>query len=219
MIKDVTVVPLSSKIEAEKALQQPRASAQKDSEADSDSEASDTESLNYDSLDEQAETPKDSASPTRVSHTRTPSTIAQDVIGRRGVYAKVASQWFTKSGWSQSKGKTQEKLAKDMSAKAMTNEEQLNETRLNEDLPAEQASTEAPPSPQEMRQKQETEGSPSTSFPLMPRLLRATKSLLNSTSFYFSYDIDITRRFSTPNAPWSQPPTKDSMDPLVCHRP
>lgn len=50
---------------------------------------------------------------------------------------------------------------------------------------------------------------------IMPKLLKYTKMMLGSRSFYFSYEYDITRRFSIVETQPSQIPLFSQVDPLV----
>ena len=52
---------------------------------------------------------------------------------------------------------------------------------------------------------------------LLPKLLRTTRMLLASQSFFFSYDLDITRRIDNQSSKGSELPLHQSVDPLVSH--
>ncbi len=52
---------------------------------------------------------------------------------------------------------------------------------------------------------------------LLPKLLRTTRLLLGSRSFFFSYDLDITRRLGNQGSRTSELPLYKSVDPLVSH--
>lgn len=58
----------------------------------------------------------------------------------------------------------------------------------------------------------DTDSSAQVANPLLPKFLRTTRMLLTSRSFFFAYDIDITRRLGTGNA--SQLPLHKSVDKL-----
>lgn len=51
----------------------------------------------------------------------------------------------------------------------------------------------------------------------LPKLLRTTRILLCSRSFFFSYDYDITKRLGFSENTKSDIPFQKSVDPLVCH--
>ena len=52
---------------------------------------------------------------------------------------------------------------------------------------------------------------------LLPKLLRTTRVLLTSNSFFYSYDMDITRRLGSTSTKASDLPLYKSVDPLVSH--
>lgn len=117
------------------------------------------------------------------------STVAQDVMTRRGSYGRFAQRWFSKSGWMQEQKRTMglsnsEEAIADPDSKAGKHES----TSEAAGVPVEDAEQEnlAPPS-------------------LLPKLLRTTQILFGtSKSFFFSYDYDITRRLSNQKYPTTQ---------------
>lgn len=120
------------------------------------------------------------------------SSIARDVIGRRGSYGRFAQRWFSRTGW------------------AMDQKRQMGLTDA--------APTEAPSTAAAATTGVGTGGEVSTSDGtdnsrfgsaideeesrppaggLLPKLLRTTQILFGSSrSFFFSYDYDITRRLA-----------------------
>jgi hypothetical protein len=56
-----------------------------------------------------------------------------------------------------------------------------------------------------------------TTLPLLPNLLRSTRLILSSRSFYFSYDFNITRRMGDPRMLDAKPLVHEDIDPLVCN--
>lgn len=54
-----------------------------------------------------------------------------------------------------------------------------------------------------------------TANALVPKLLRTTRMLLSSRSFFYSYDLDITRRLGGENMRNAELPLSKSVDPLV----
>ena len=63
----------------------------------------------------------------------------------------------------------------------------------------------------------EAPGSRNNANSLLPKLLRTTRVLLTSHSFFYSYDMDITRRSGTGSAKSSDLPLYKSADPLVSY--
>jgi SacI homology domain len=59
-------------------------------------------------------------------------------------------------------------------------------------------------------------GEKDTTVPLLPKLLRSTRLILSSRSFYFSYDFNITRRMGDPRILNAKPLGYEDIDPLVC---
>lgn len=99
------------------------------------------------------------------------SSIAEDVIRRRGSYGRFAQSWFSQSGWTMDQRRTMGmSIAAANSGSAVADDSATN-SRLAEDA-----------------------GAPPPVSSLLPKLLRTVKFLFGSSrSFYFSYDVDITR--------------------------
>ena len=62
------------------------------------------------------------------------------------------------------------------------------------------------------------EGTPEIALSLLPKLLRTLVLMLCSRSFYFSYDLDITRRLGTQLGRSKDLPLHKAIDPLVLSR-
>ncbi|OAA57704.1 SacI domain protein [Cordyceps fumosorosea ARSEF 2679] len=101
------------------------------------------------------------------------SSIAEDVIRRKGSYGRFAQRWFSGKGWTVDKRRS---LGLSDAANNLTLPETAGEPRkvpVDDEDPQRPATT------------------------LLPKLLRAMYLLFaKSQSFYFSYDMDITGRLS-----------------------
>lgn len=162
--------------------------------------------------------------PTKGKQLQRDTSVAQDVMARKGFYGRFTNKWFSKGGWTadsrRSEGTTSEEdLTKTpkyeqaepapvrdegASAKVASKEaEGLNErdgAELSNEPPAEIADVEPPPGEE---------------VPLLPKLLTVAKFFFSSKSFYFSYDYDLSRDISKQAASISSVPLFKSFDPLV----
>ncbi|XWW95864.1 hypothetical protein V2A60_003832 [Cordyceps javanica] len=108
------------------------------------------------------------------------SSVAEDVIRRKGSYGRFAQRWFSGRGWTVDQRRT---LG-------------LSDTSNNPKSP------ETAGEPRKLPVNEDDAERPATA--LLPKLLRAMYLFFGkSQSFYFSYDIDITRRLSD-KAPTAQ---------------
>lgn len=112
------------------------------------------------------------------------SSVAEDVIRRRGSYGRFAQRWFSRSGWT------------------------LDQKR---NMGLSNAKAQEPPAkllPETQEVSSEQDPNHHQSEPeLLPKLLRTVQVLFGSSrSFYFSYDFDITRSLSNR----TQPPNPDA---------
>ena len=202
MIKEVSIFPLSSQADAEKAIVQANENAAKVRTTESDSDTSGDESDGYSSLEEREDQDETPSEVKKSSHSNSRSSIAEDVIGRKGQYGRFATQWFSRAGWSQERKRTLGMSSEEvdhLENSAHSDETEEGKVRTSEETIA--------------RPQSEVQTTTST-FDLMPKLLKTTKALFNSKSFFFSYDINITRRLGANSTLWSKPPTRETVDPL-----
>ena len=217
VVTDVALLPLSSQQEAEKGIT--AASSQRDdadSEPDSDDDAGSTidESHDANSVTDPLETtslPEDAGIDTASNRT----SIAEDVFTRRGQYGKFASQWLSKKGWgipgvgaaaSSTTPKATQPASEPSKAPPATSE---NIGDRSPELPE----------PEQASERQSQDGTApvqtASPLPLLPKLLRSTRLILSSRSFYFAYEFDITKRLGDPSTLPVKPMAPEEVDPLV----
>lgn len=98
------------------------------------------------------------------------STVAEDIIRRRGSFGRFAQRWFSKKGWVLNQKRSMGLSRSTLEPFPSTGDSRAKPTRSSED------SLEA------------------TASAYLPRLLHTTRVLFGSSrSFFFSYDFDITR--------------------------
>lgn len=110
------------------------------------------------------------------------SSVAQDVIGRKGSYGRFAQRWFSRSGWAMDQKRTMGLTADDGPAGGKGD-------AASKGVPTKFSVPDGP------------DGS-AAAISLLPKLLRTTQILFGSSkTFYFAYDHDITRSMANPNPP------------------
>ncbi|KAK1754478.1 Phosphatidylinositide phosphatase SAC2 [Echria macrotheca] len=193
VVTEVALTPCSSQKDASEAIAKTAAALTaraNDQAADDEDSGDDTapESRNSgdDAVDEATdlEETDTSAKPTSSSATRT--SIAEDVISRRGSYGRFAQRWFSKAGWTQDQkrnmGLSPEQSIVD-SDESGDGKETAGAVPKKIPIPEEAAGSEA-------------------ARALLPRLLRSTQILFGtSRTFYYSYDYDITRNLASGRTP------------------
>ena len=238
-ITGVSLVPLSSQVDAAKAISHTLESLQSESDKQIDLPADDSDTSDEnDELAEHDATWKcgdfdlPPSEQSTVISSRTPQvkpevtrTVAKDVIGRKGHYGRFAERWFSQKGWS-----TESRKVLGLSTD--------DDGRIrSSDMPVTKAKETPNPSPAAERKSRDQTaqtGDDEESLEkssdvqearaptrgdvvntLLPKLLRTTKLLLASGSFFFSYDCDITRRLGSYEGGKSGMPLHCSVDPLV----
>ncbi|EAS32047.3 SacI domain-containing protein [Coccidioides immitis RS] len=212
IITGVAVIPLSSQTDASKAIVHAQRSLKTESAFGADgtsdnetdqSEAPDQEDINPDSLPPPLDREKQIPSVQPNSH------IAEDVIKKRGRYRRFASQWFFEKLWQGENKPSRDvefRNLSDPSARGRNhNDPQMHDAMELEEFDSSGRKLVPSPRPDESEER---------AHELMPKFLRYTKMFFGSRSFYFSYDYDITRRFSFQDPQVSRLPLSTRADPL-----
>ncbi|KIV87043.1 hypothetical protein PV11_02614 [Exophiala sideris] len=215
VIRDVALVPLSSQSEAETAITSAIASRGPAASADdSDSDLSETgEDDEATSKDAEPDTP---SSDTPIEHGLTQhnnsssTSIVKNVIANRGQYARFASQWFSKQGWG---GAKPENKSSGRSAREQSSEATQSSTKGDAAAAANSADLQG--EGHEEAQTAETQQilASNSVRDALPRIVKTTRMILTSGSFFFSYDFDLTRRLALLGGS-AKPPSVESLDPL-----
>ncbi|RDA89961.1 hypothetical protein CP533_6676 [Ophiocordyceps camponoti-saundersi (nom. inval.)] len=168
VVTDVAVTPCTSQSEATESIRKTARSLQTQSpESRSEAGGSSDEEVPDDAV---TESDDDSAKPDAKR-----SSVAEDVIRRRGSYGRFAQSWFSKSGWTMDQRRVMG-MSVPSADPAPDPTVQETSTEATPALPAEDSEIECPVST------------------LLPKLLRTVKVVFGSSrSFYFSYDVDVTR--------------------------
>ncbi|KAF3481138.1 uncharacterized protein GIQ15_03897 [Arthroderma uncinatum] len=188
VITGVSIIPLSCQAEASKAISQaqralensPDAYELSDSESDNSEDFLADEHNNFDAIcpDGDLYPPVDEPS--------NETSIAEDVIKKRGRYGRFTAEWFARKGWG-SIGLSDSRRRSPISSNDGSTHAESMELKI---LGAGAADG------QDTKDTSETAAiADARTHDLMPKLLRYTKMMFGSRSFYYSYDHDITRRF------------------------
>ena len=241
----MAVIPLSSQSDAAKAIEHAKQSSKDDKNLESNESQPNIDSSTESEVEDQDLST--AASPDPESYHYSPveepsgdgSTVAEDVIEKKGLYGRFAKQWFSRQGWVREK-----RMAQGMSRKEPDDaayywgpgsyDSQRSDMLELDDFSIARRRSSTVGSAQGGKGNGDGDGdvtkaasspSPSSSPPvesdtrtyeLMPKFLRYTKMMFSSRSFYFSYDHDITRRFgATEDQPSPSIPLFRRADPLV----
>ncbi|PVH74139.1 hypothetical protein DL98DRAFT_658971 [Cadophora sp. DSE1049] len=201
-ITDVALTPLSSKTEAERSIANTQAFLHRTDEdhtldeSDTDGEEAGLSARFSDDVEDN-NMPSSSAT-TSQSHRRTTS-VAEDVIARKGGYGRFAQKWFSKKGWTADQRRNL----------GMTSAES-NIASLDVPNPADLRANPAEVLVPDARSRDSIDVVES----LLPKILRTTQILFGSSqSFFFSYDYDLTRSFSSRTTSNKNGPLHTRVDP------
>ena len=189
------------------------------------------------------ESPVDLESMKSATNSDTSTSIAKDVIGRKGEYGRLANKWLSGRGWSTEKPRSlgmsnvvndsilaQDASATDTNSGSLTDElvtEEKDKT-LPESISSQNgilSNLDKPSSLEEVMSSSQkvpilrdhqASSNQDAARKLLPKMLRITKVLLCSGSFFFSYDYDISKRLGAWENIKSEIPFHKSVDPLVC---
>ena len=201
-ITDVALTPLSSKTEAERSIANTKALLHRRDgdlsmdESDTDGEEASIPTRISDDVEDDSLPP--SSALTSQPHRRTTS-VAEDVIARKGGYGRFAQKWFSKKGWTADQRRNL----------GMTSAES------NVDSPDVQGPGDLRAKAEDLPNTDEHSGdSMDVVDSLLPKILRTTQILFGSSqSFFFSYDHDLTRSFANRSTSDIDGPLHTRVDP------
>lgn len=217
VITDIALIPLSSRHEADQAISAVHTANLAIAGSD-DFDYSDSED------EKQDEHVTDLPPPTPLEdeglfqqRNASNTSIAEDVARRKAPYGKFASEWFSKKVWGPAK--TQDQQSKSSSEESNLSRDDSNTPTMTTEVASDVNETNSE-TPKETAEKQEIEPKTtavptySSTMSLLPKILRSVKMILSSHSYYFSYDIDLTRRLAVQGGR-PQTPSRDKLDPTV----
>lgn len=181
VVTGVAITPCNTKQEADESIRRTANLLKKQTpnEENEDSDSSDEEIESTHTPIDEVEDAVTEEDKSRPDSSR--SSVAEDVMRRRGSYGRFAQRWFSKSGWTMDQRRSlglSISAAGSPTAPEATNGPAISKIPLDEDM-----SSQNPVSA------------------LLPKLLRTMQVFFGSSrSFYFSYDLDITR--STAQQAW-----------------
>ncbi|KAI1758948.1 SacI homology domain-containing protein [Hypoxylon sp. FL1150] len=130
------------------------------------------------------------------------SSIAEDVIKRRGTYGRFAQSWFSSKGWALDQKRNPGIIETNQAGDSTSNAKKVDTDKELSDT-VKQEKVDPPPAPL-------------AGETLIPKLLRFAHIWLGtSRSFYFSYDLDITRSLAgqSTTSPTATLPLHQTADP------
>ncbi|KAK7722695.1 hypothetical protein SLS57_004900 [Botryosphaeria dothidea] len=235
VITDVALIPLASQSEANNAITQARESLKRhrgsdgsgeDSESESDTETDTDTSSDHLTVDESLpDTPPPEAEKNATAATAPDrrTSVAEDVIGRKGVYGRFAQRWFSRKGWS-AEGRRMQGMSsdEDLAQKPKSKSPPAAPQDAPEAAAATAASPVSPPpsgsdaavKPIEDVTENLPKSSDNTTGTLLPKILKTTKLYFSSRSFFFSHDLDLSRSWSRQTETHSSLPLWKLYDPL-----
>ncbi|KAG5916400.1 hypothetical protein E4U42_007675 [Claviceps africana] len=175
VVTGVAITPCSTKKEADESICRTAISLRKEvsDDVNDNEETSDADSETTGAAVDEVEETVTGGDGVRSTSSR--SSVAEDVMRRRGSYGIFAQRWFSKSGWTMDQRRS---LGLSISAASS---------------PTGPGEEKDEPSASKVSVEEEIQGQ-NRPTELLPKLLRAMQIFFGSSrSFYFSYDIDITR--------------------------
>ncbi|KAF1835142.1 SacI domain-containing protein [Decorospora gaudefroyi] len=229
-ITGVALIPLSSQADADKAIAAARDHLKRrnkapgledeDTDSGSDDAASVTDSLVEDTSTVASEV-KDAVTGQKDSPQRK-TTVAADVIQRKGLYGRFADKWFSRKGWSADNRRMQglsseENLAaknvpQNVDSVVPKSEEHPKRESKPDEIPTDDKNVAESVSPEAIPKALGGEKD-ATTVALLPKILQTTKMYFSAGNFFFSYDYDISHCIAQ-QQPSSSVPLFKQFDPL-----
>jgi hypothetical protein len=151
------------------------------------------------------------------------TSVAEDVIQRKGVYGRFANKWFSRKGWSADNRRLQglsseENLAaknvpQNVDSGVPKEEEEPRSESKPDSIPTDDKNIPESVSPEAIPKALGGEKDAAT-VALLPKVLQTTKMYFSSGNFFFSYDYDISHGIGQ-QQPSSSIALFKQFDPLV----
>ncbi|RKF58174.1 Phosphatidylinositide phosphatase SAC2 [Erysiphe neolycopersici] len=188
VVTGIALTPLASKAEADSSIGKSQSQLSKHTETCDKLDSSDSEEDHDENNNQSVSTGQEvddkediGYSPALISHRRT-SSVAEDVMAKKGGYGRFANKWFSKTGWNLDQRRNMGMTSTEDGSFIKNNELSRVKIESEENKDANIAKNEL------------LENKVGITENTLQKLLRTTQLLLGSSkSFYFSYDLDITR--------------------------
>lgn len=190
----MALTPLNSQAEAKSSIERTKAGLSKSNYDGHGLEESDSEDDEFSAnVSDEVEDETNTASTKALKKT----SVAEDVISKKGGYGRFAQKWFSKKGWAVDQKKN---LGMSVSEPdSQVEPDTITTNMATTTLEADGASNKATDIAENM----------------LPKLLRTSQILFGaSRSYYFSYDHDITRSLANLRGINSELPLHKKVDPL-----
>lgn len=223
-ISEVALIPLSSQEDAQQAITKARDSQQRHSATKDDflSESSDDDDSI--TLPDDASVPDPDPKPvTKIKDKAT--SVASDVIAKKGLYGRFADSWFSKKGWTAEQRRKQGLSSEDDVQRVKSTAKDPAATQDEESSEGQTAPVDATDVGVKSKEEQVVpvevadvvDSSTVPQIPLLPKILTTTKIFFGSRNFFFSYDYDLSRSAANQPSPSSSQNLHRTFDTLVCH--
>ncbi|KAJ5054059.1 uncharacterized protein L3040_000343 [Drepanopeziza brunnea f. sp. 'multigermtubi'] len=205
VITEVAITPLSSKTEAESSIANTHASLLTDDPehvdvSDTDGEEAGQAGNTNDDVEDESLPAGTLSAP--AAHRRRTS-VAEDVMARKGGYGRFAQKWFSKEGWTADQRRNL--------GMTESGPDAAQDKPVHTEVSAQESGLPAP----SKEPSASSQCSVDVTAALLPKLLRTTAMLFGSSqSFFFSYDFDITRSFAARETSGTEAPLHTQVDPL-----
>ncbi|KXT05936.1 hypothetical protein AC578_298 [Pseudocercospora eumusae] len=225
LIRDVALIPLSSRADAQNAISKAQAfqksenahvvTAEPPTDVEDAGEETETRSINEEPEDTQLaqknnteEEARALEPPKKDKHT----TIVKDVVQNKGRYGRLVSRWFSKNG-SQANARREQGFS-DAEAREDSIEEKQVQQEDHASLESAAQDDGVHHAIQEATQPDFQKGTSSTIEHLVPRILKTARLYFSSSGFYFSYDHDLSVSLSRQTQDVKATPMWQRFDPL-----
>jgi hypothetical protein len=215
VITEVTLTPLTSQSEAESSITKTQAAIQRRAAGGHGMDESDTDgdeeelsaAVSDDVDDEDVQPPAADAASTSSGHQRT-SSVAEDVMTRKGGYGRFAQKWFSRKGWAVDQRRNLGMTVSESSIAAASGNDSAKTETAGQDIISSDVGKINDTSIRDDKVRD-------VAANLLPKLLRTTQILFGSSrSFFFSYDYDITRNLMQRRPANNESPLHRQVDPM-----
>jgi hypothetical protein len=214
VVSQVALTPLASKAEADLSIAHTQESLLKEAdghgmdESDTDGDEGDLSAAVSDDVDDEDLPQATLDQISSLGDHKRKSSIAEDVMTRKGGYGRFAQKWFSRKGWTVDQRRNLGMTGSNSSLDTPVVKESKEVKTVS---PGETKSNSIENNDTALRDQKAQDFAAN----LLPKMLRSTQILFGSSrSFFFSYEYDITRNFMNRRPTNPELPLHTQVDPL-----
>jgi hypothetical protein len=215
---------LSSQEDAQKAIIRAHASQQRRAQAEDNLLSDSSEDENITLADDASVPDPEPKLENKLAEVKDKATsVAEDVIAKKGLYGRFTDRWFSKKGWTAEQRRKQGLSSEEDLVRIKSASKEPDSATDGGPVPADSSARETTDEPLKVQESQVApaevahmvDEQTEPQIPLLPKVLTTTKLFFGSKNFFFSYDYDLSQTAHNQAEPSASLSLHRSFDQMV----